>query len=82
MKIKVLFGQKHGDYEGQHVPEALEVQDEYGYDANLDFLYDKISEYRKDSNFDYLNIVNINIDDEELKKILHPQEPELEGEIE
>ena len=45
MKIKVLFGRRHCMYDDQYAPEALEVQDEYAFDANSDLLYDKIFEY-------------------------------------
>lgn len=72
MKIHVIFGQRHCRYEGEYAPEALEIIDEYGNDDNPGFLIDALAKHRKSNEFSAVEVVNVEVDEEKIHKILNP----------
>ena len=61
MDFLILVGQRKQRYEGEYLPEALEVIDANGNDENPDFLIDKRDEYERTEEFDSLAVVRVTI---------------------
>lgn len=81
MIIKVLFGQRKEDYEGQYAPEALEVMDEFGFEENAEWLEKKLEHHKRFNEFVSLKIIDIKISNGDLDRILNPDPPTIKGEI-
>lgn len=71
--VRVLFGVRKGTYAGQYGLESFASMDEYGVDANPDYLLDKAKEAVESKEFASLGFVDIGIDSAQLKAILYPE---------
>lgn len=78
--LHVLFGQRRCSYDGQYAPEALEVMDEFAWEENVEFLTDKLEEFRKTNEFTALRILEVALPFEEIEKALN-RAPEIQGEV-
>jgi len=84
MVIKALFVQRVEDHEGQYAPELQFAIDEFTYDENPELLEDAIDlaqEAMKSGNFVGFTVVDINVDQDEIRKRCIQQDQPLEGEI-
>ena len=84
MTIKALFVQRKEDYEGQYAPELQFAIDEFTHEENPEPLEDaieQIQEALKSGNFLGFAIVDIDVDQDEIRRRCLRQDPPMEGEI-
>ena len=81
MKLYVLFAQRKEKYEGQYGLEALEVMTEYDVDENPDHLTKKRKINLNINEFDAVEIVTIEVDENSVYEILYPERKEIEGKV-
>ena len=79
MDFLILVGQRKQRYEGEYLPEALEVIDANGNDENPDFLIDKRDEYERTEEFDSLAVVRIRVSGAAITEALHPTNKAIGG---
>lgn len=79
MDFLILVGQRKERYEGEYLPEALEVIDENGNDENPDFLIGKKDEYERTMEFDSLAVVRVRVPDASITKALYPASKAIDG---
>jgi len=82
MKLLVLFGQRKCNYPSQYAVEVIAATDEYSNDDNPDYIQDALAAAQTNDEFDAVNILSINVDDNEVHKRLYPAEEPIEGEVE
>jgi len=84
MIIKALLTQRKEDYQGQYAPELQFAIDEFSHDENPELLEDaieQIQEALKSGNFVGFAVVDINVDQIEIRQRCIRQDPPMEGEI-
>lgn len=81
MIVYIIFVQRRERYPGEHAPEALECQDQFGREENPDFLDEKMAEYRKDEDLLSVKLVPVVVSDAKLDEILAVASPHIEGKI-
>jgi len=74
MKLYILFGQRKQRYEGEIAPEALEIMDEYSFDDNSSWIDDKLKEYQRTKEFEFLKILVIEINQEQFDRLFFEKE--------
>ena len=79
MDFLILVGQRKERYEGEYLPEALEVIDANGNDENPDFLIDKKDEYERSKEFDSLTVVRIRVPGAAITESLYPTSKAIGG---
>lgn len=82
MKIYVLFALRNEQYPGQYGPVSLDIMTEADYEENPKYLENRLEEFRDSEEFQYLKIIPIEIEEDELLKKLTEKEEPLKGEIE
>lgn len=80
MIIKVIFGQRKQDYEGQNAPEALECMTEYDYDDNPEWLENKLKAHMEDKSFISVRIIDVDVDGDRIYDIL-TKTPSIDGDV-
>lgn len=81
MKIYVIFGQRIESYEGENAPEARDVIDEYSDEGNPEWLIQKLAEHRKESSFESVELIAIEIDENSVMCRLRPASVPILGAI-
>lgn len=81
MIIKVIFGQRRCSYEGEYAPEALAVIDEYGDYENPEYLIREFENAQASMDYIGLAVVEIEIRDDQLDRILLPAKNPIPGKI-
>ena len=79
MDFLILVGQRKQRYEGEYLPEALEVIDANGNDENPDFLIDKRDEYERTEEFDSLAVVRVRVSGAAITEALYPTSKAIGG---
>ena len=79
MDFLILVGQRKQRYEGEYLPEALEVIDANGNDENPDFLIDKRDEYERTEEFDSLAAVRVRVSGAAITEALYPTSKAIDG---
>jgi len=81
MKLHVLMAQRKGQYDGQYGIEAFESASEYDYDDNPGYLKDKANSLLETKEFDSIEIVTFQVNENEILKILFPDKKILNSKI-
>lgn len=79
MYFLILVGQRKQSYEGEYLPEALEVIDANGNDENPDFLIDKKDMYERSKEFDSLVVVRVRVPGAAITEALFPTSKDIDG---
>ena len=69
MKLSVLFGQRECSYDGEFLPEALEIAGEEVIDDNPEWLEEQYDKYNNDGEFERVEWVDIHLDDKSTNAI-------------
>jgi len=72
MKIICLFAQEKQDYEGEYAPDLRAAIDEYGHDANPDYIYNEEEKLRNDNSIDFYRRITLEVDDAEFDRLFFP----------
>jgi len=80
--LYVLFGLLAENYEGQEVPEALAVCDEFTMSdgGGIEYMAEKKEKYSK-AGYEYLDTVLIEIDFDQVRAALKPKEVVIPGKV-
>lgn len=70
MNIQILWGLRRGEEQ----PEALEIMDEFSFDSNPDWLYEKHVEAEKSGEFVALRIIEFKFDGRAMLALLKPEQ--------
>lgn len=81
MKLYVLMGQRHEQYEGQYAPEALDIIDEYTYDENPKWIFDKKEIHENTDEFESVAIITLEVDTNDIMKRLRPDTQPLSTKV-
>lgn len=83
MILKVIAGQRKCSYPGEHAPEIFECMTEFQYDENPEWLNNKFEEARVEvgKHFVSLKIIDINVSQEAIERILKPESVMIPGEV-
>lgn len=84
MKLYVLMGQRHEQYEGQLAPEALGVADEHTMSDNPEYMESRVKRMGECNEFVDLQIIKIDIGSdgwEEIKNRLSGNAPAIPGSV-
>lgn len=83
MKLRILFGQRKENYEGQYGPEAILCWDEFCIDENpaeFDKQVDTTIDSLK-SDFSSFKIIDIEVNQEKIRQMLSASIPVLPGRV-
>lgn len=80
MILNCLFAQRVESYEGEYAPELIASIDEIGNMENPSYLVEEVDKVRKDSDFAFYKVIEIEIDDTEFDKMFY-QNYSLKGKI-
>ncbi len=78
MKITMVWGRRHCNFEGEFAPELLETMSEYADDANPDVINDAYKKHSASGDFSHVAIVEANIKSKVIEDILSTMKIELE----
>jgi hypothetical protein len=81
MDIFILVGQRKCRYEGEYAPEVLEAIDQFGNDANPDFLIDAKRRLTLTEEFDALSVVKVRVPSQAITDALFPASKAIPGEV-
>lgn len=81
MIIKILFGHRKENYEGEYAPEVLEAIDEYGNDEYPQWFIEQYDKYKQDESFNVLKVVDIEVKDSDIMNALYPKADVINGEV-
>ena len=81
MTIKILFGHRKENYEGEYAPEVLEAIDEYSNDDNPDWFLKRCEGYERDESFNVLKVVEIEVKDLDIMRVLYPIKRAVRGRV-
>ena len=81
MKVLVLFGSRKATYPGQYAPEALECIDEYVHEEFPTYLTDKKAEYLATNDFDSLEIITLEVNENDVSAKLFPSRGVLKASV-
>jgi len=83
MKIHVLFGQRKEAYEGEYGPEVLLAWDEFTADENPDGFHEAVQKAMKanENEMQAMILVDLQIDQSQIRSLLVPTRPTLHAEI-
>ena len=79
MDFLILVGQRKQRYEGEYLPEALEVIDANGNNENPEFLINKRDEYERSKEFDSLAVVHVRVPGASITEALYPTSKAIGG---
>lgn len=72
MKVKVLFGQRKGQYEGEYGLEAIECMSEYELGDNPGYMHERQEKFGADGDFEALALVDLEVDEAAIRAIMYP----------
>lgn len=81
MIVKILFGQMQNTYPDEYAPEALAIISEYDDNDNSEYMEKEYEKYASSKDYIKLAIVDVEINDEKLDKILSPETVKISGKI-
>ena len=81
MILKVIFAQRKCRYEGEYAPEALACITDAHDSDNPDYLETELAEARLDSSFASVKVIDLEVDDDAVEKILGDLHEPLKTEI-
>lgn len=81
MDFLILVGKRKERYEGEYLPEALEVIDANGNDENPDFLIERKAEAEASNEFDSLAVVRVRVLGDAVMEALYPASKAIEGTV-
>ena len=81
MKIKILFGHRKENYEGEYAPEVLGAIDEYSHDENPQWFLDRCIKYTQDESFNIVKVVEIEVEDSDIMNALYPRTKIIGGKV-
>lgn len=70
MNVQIIWGLRRGEEQ----PEALEIMDEFSFDSNPDWLYEKYAEHEKTGDFGALRIIEFKFDGRAMLALLKPEQ--------
>lgn len=72
MKIHVIVGQRKCHYDGEYGLEALACMSEYEFSDSPEYLMEELAKARKSNEFDSVEIVELDVNEKQLRDILFP----------
>lgn len=72
MKIKVLFGQRKGQYEGEYGIDAIECMSEYELEENPEFMNERRKALEGVGDFEGIALVDLEVDETAIRAIMYP----------
>ncbi len=81
MKIKILFGHRKENYEGEYAPEVLGAIDEYSHDNNPSWIIDQFRYYEQYKSFNVLKFIDIEVEDSDIMNALYPRTKIIGGKV-
>jgi hypothetical protein len=72
MKVLLVVGQRKETYPGQHAPEVLDATDEITNELNPDFITNSLDTHRANTEFERVEVIEVDVSTIEVMKILRP----------
>lgn len=72
MKIKVLFGQRKGQYEGEYGIDAIECMSEYELGENPGYMDERREKLEAEGDHEGLALVDLEVDEAAIRAIMYP----------